>query len=482
MTVAIGGGEALRELWRQVDTEEMDEERNVPKKCTGNLGRRLKSDQLSPVCKTFISCSISSLVAILLLTSRRASALPKRADIPFTVPISHSARNTSGRTSATLDLTLMLFVRALDAILQGEFVRRAEAQAGRQRSEGGNSTSYLHNLRVKAASMTDKVDALAFWLASSRIMWCFFYAQERLPRSYVRWIGALANIDQRLAEALRRRRAGTWTYGDSSASSSLLRSLASDLGYPSTWGDSSIIPANGGPNADQVWKSIGVTARAGVGGIPCELVHGDVGGIFGNVGPSCSRNVAIRGLMGFVEAFAIYAPVHFLPILLARPRSLKKLSTFRRTLISVVRSSLFLSTFISSIWATVCMTRTLVIARLFPNISHNFYDGPFGCILLGCLACGGSIWIEQGRRRGEMALYVLPRALRASLRDTWLRGGSLSVKLVERLTFMFSLATILTAARHKPESLRGLSHWTLSFILDGPGADFLKNRRKSTLD
>lgn len=147
------------------------------------------------------------------------------------------------------------------------------------------------------------------------------------------------------------------------------------------------------------------------------------------------------------------------------------------------------------------MTRTLFVARLLPNISHNFYDGPFGCILAGCLACGGSIWIEQGRRRGEMALYVLPRALRASLRDSWLRGGTFSVKLVERLvhywnllktcsaddvsyslTFMFSLATILTAARHKPESLRGLSHWTLSFILDGPGADFLKNRRKSTLD
>ena len=123
--------------------------------------------------------------------------------------------------------------------------------------------------------------------------------------------------------------------------------------------------------------------------------------------------------------------VHFLPILLTRPRSLKKLSTLKRILISAMRSSLFLSTFLSSIWTFVCMTRTSLVAKLLPNISHNFYDGPFGCTLVGCLACGGSIWIEQGRRRGEMALYVLPRALRASLRDSWLRGGSFSVKLVE---------------------------------------------------
>lgn len=122
-------------------------------------------------------------------------------------------------------------------------------------------------------------------------------------------IGALANIDNRLVEVLRRRRAGSWTYGSNSASSSLLTSLASDLGHPSTWGDSSFLPAHGGASADQVWESIGVTSRAGVGGLPCELVHGNAGSVFGNVGPSCSKNIAVRALMGFIQAFAIYAPV-----------------------------------------------------------------------------------------------------------------------------------------------------------------------------
>lgn len=52
--------------------------------------------------------------------------------------------------------------------------------------------------------------------------------------------------------------------------------------------------------------------------------------------------------------------------------------------------------------------------------------------MAGCLACGASIWIEQGKRRGEMALYVLPRALRTLLKDSWLTSGSRSLKFAER--------------------------------------------------
>lgn len=168
MTIAIGGGEALRGLWQRVDSQETDEECTALDSYIRKLGIQSEKNPLPPICKTFISCSISSMAAILLLASRRSSAQSKRADIPFTVPITLSARNTGRRTSATLDLTLMLFVRAVDAVLQGEFVRRAEVQADRQRTEGGNTTSYIHDIRVRAASMTDKVDALAFWVASSR--------------------------------------------------------------------------------------------------------------------------------------------------------------------------------------------------------------------------------------------------------------------------------------------------------------------------
>lgn len=69
---------------------------------------------------------------------------------------------------------------------------------------------------------------------------------------------------------------------------------------------------------------------------------------------------------------------------------------------------------------------------MLPWIPHDFWDGPFGCAFAGSLVCGGSIWIEQGRRRGEMALYVLPRAIRACLPERWVSSGRKSVYIVER--------------------------------------------------
>lgn len=124
--------------------------------------------------------------------------------------------------------------------------------------------------------------------------------------------------------------------------------------------------------------------------------------------------------------------VHILPTLVRNPQKLLSVPHLVSTALSITRSATFLSTFVSSIWFAVCFTRTLVLARLFPWIPHDFWDGPFGCTFVGSLVCGSSIWIEDGRRRGEMALYVLPRAIRACLPEQWIRSRRKTVKLVER--------------------------------------------------
>ena len=114
----------------------------------------------------------------------------------------------------------------------------------------------------------------------------------------------LANIDPRLLAALRAIRAGTFSYKRGvSIPPDLLSSFSKDLGYPAAWGDPAQLPAYGGPDANRIWKTLNVTNRHHLGGIPCELVHGSV------TGGSCTANAGIRGIQAFAEAVALYLPV-----------------------------------------------------------------------------------------------------------------------------------------------------------------------------
>lgn len=140
-------------------------------------------------------------------------------------------------------------------------------------------------------------------------MWCFFYEPHRLPRSYVKWIYALANLDGRLITTLQYIRDGSWSYiSGSPLHASLLRTTATKHGHPASWGNPNLLPAYGGAIADEAWKRLGVTSRPGVGGLPCEVLHASVGKGMG-LNKSCTANAGFRTSKGFLDALAIYLPV-----------------------------------------------------------------------------------------------------------------------------------------------------------------------------
>jgi hypothetical protein len=101
--------------------------------------------------------------------------------------------------------------------------------------------------------------------------------------------------------------------------------------------------------------------------------------------------------------------------------------------------------------------------------------------------------MEDGRRRGEMALYVLPRAVRTLLPDNWIRNGSrkmqfaerfvsfliissISLQITYRMAFILSFSALMTTAIHRPEALRGLSRWALAFVTSSPNVKLWKPR------
>lgn len=107
----------------------------------------------------------------------------------------------------------------------------------------------------------------------------------------------------------------------------------------------------------------------------------------------------------------------------------------------------------------VCFGRSLVLPRLFPRVSHSFWDRGLGP-LMGSMACGLAIFIEERRKRAEMALYVAPRALYAvaeMAKPGWLSQGERGAVWAERFVFGVTVGIVLTAARFRPDFLRGVT-------------------------
>lgn len=120
-------------------------------------------------------------------------------------------------------------------------------------------------------------------------------------------ISALADIDTRLVEALRAIRGGTFSYVKGTMPPRLTTTMVADMGCPPAWGDPSRLPAYGNHASGTVYESLSVKGRHGLGGLPCEVVHGRVDQ------HSCVANSARRGGRVFLKALLIYTPVRGRP-------------------------------------------------------------------------------------------------------------------------------------------------------------------------
>ena len=288
-------------------------------------------------------------------------------DLSASTPEITVQKGLSSKTLAgsTIDLTLLVTVRALDTVV-GDLWKRRKAS----RNSRGKWTPL-------ESSISRLTDAGVFAVSSGFIMWSWFYLPERLPLAYNKWIGEAAQVDLRLLEALRKARRGEFVYGRDTGQAKVLESMCKDYGWPLSWGD----PAQTIP-------------------IPCEMVH------MGE-GPSCHRHAVVRFVRAFKFALVMYLPLQLL--VKAKNPSLKSLKHACR---DSLRSSAFLGAFISLFYYSVCLSRTKLGPRLFARntITPMMWDQGL-CVQAGCMMCGWSILVEAEKRRQEIALFVAPRAV-----------------------------------------------------------------------
>ncbi|OJJ58945.1 hypothetical protein ASPSYDRAFT_152200 [Aspergillus sydowii CBS 593.65] len=180
----------------------------------------------------------------------------------------------------TLDLTLFTLVRALDSLT-------CISWGWGQKRWKGNA-----HWTLAGSIIPGLTDSAVFAASAAVVMWAWFYSPDRLPRSYGKWIGEVAKVDERLIEALRRARRNVFVYGKETGQAPLLESMCRDFGWPIEWGD----PSKTSP-------------------IPCEMVHM-------GCGPNCEKHAVSRFMRTFKFACATYIPLQ----LAFRFRSMKSMA------------------------------------------------------------------------------------------------------------------------------------------------------------
>ncbi|PWY71657.1 integral membrane protein [Aspergillus heteromorphus CBS 117.55] len=316
----------------------------------------------------------------------------------------HSRPQFAGRT---MDLTLFTLTRAVDLMV---CIGWSQWQRWRK---ARNRWTLAERVVPKLA------DSGLFAASAAIVMWAWFYAPERLPKSYGKWIGEAASVDPRLVEALRRCRRGVFVYGKDTGQASLLQPMCEDYSWPLEWGDpSKTVP------------------------IPCEMVHM-------GCGPSCEKHAVSRFARTFKFACATYIPLQ----VVLRLRSLKSMASLQQAITTALRSSTFLASFVSIFYYSICLARTRLGPKLFhrDTVTPIMWDSGL-CVGAGCLMSGWSIVVESARKRQEVALFVAPRAAATVLP----RFYDKQYQYRERIAFATSAAILLTCLQEWPDMVRGV--------------------------
>ncbi|ODV93805.1 hypothetical protein PACTADRAFT_24372, partial [Pachysolen tannophilus NRRL Y-2460] len=260
----------------------------------------------------------------------------------------------------------------------------------------------------------------------------------RLPPSYRNWITKAANMDTELVEALRLMHSNQLFYGKPSENEKVLEPLCLRI---------NIDPATGNP--------------AKTFPIPCKVVHS-------GLTDSCEINSLIKFWKGFKFAFKIYAPLNSIIMLISAVNTKNKImfrSIFIKNLISSLRSSIFLATFIALNWYPICLFRNkigpfLSKYKLLSSTVNNNFDKSLAPSF-GSFICGLSSLIETSKRRKDLTLFMAPKALLTIIpleaKESYLR--------IESFAFSVFFAILVCYAKEHPKKIRGMYGKGLSALL-----------------
>jgi len=188
----------------------------------------------------------------------------------------------------------------------------------------------------------------------------------------------------------------------------------------------------------------------GVAFPPCEMVH--------PWADSCLWTEVLR----FKDVFALMAPVyaglHLIPPLLFKRKQFMKdpLPLLLKSVKGTIRSGCFISTFVCIFQSLVCFRhQTWWFGQTLPKPLRALWLTKYYYWVLGATTCL-SLFIEEKKRRGELAMYVMPKALEAAWSIARRRAYVPFIPGGEVLLTSAALSMVMSTYQHEPGMLSGL--------------------------
>ncbi|KAF0909064.1 hypothetical protein E2562_030816 [Oryza meyeriana var. granulata] len=268
-------------------------------------------------------------------------------------------------------------------------------------------------------------DALLFSLASAQVMYAFVMRPESLPKSYQDFIQKTGPAAEPVYKAVR----------------DCCRGVNVDL-----IGLSVYLANKKNSNLINLTKSPPI--------IPCSVIHPDRA--------SClAHNVSVTSST-FKKTFPLYFSLTFVPFVVLRLQKFLEspAATCWRALVGAVRSTTFLSAFVTLFQAAICLHRKVATK------DHKLVYWFAG------LLSGLSILLEKKVRRAELALYVLPRAGDSLWYILINRHLLPNIKNAEVALFCMCMGGIMYFLEYEPDTmapfLRGLIRRFLASKISNP--------------
>jgi len=280
-------------------------------------------------------------------------------------------------------------------------------------------------------------DALVFGLCCAQIMYGFTMRPDTIPKSYFNWI----------LDASRVRKDSLFVnmgmVRDGIVNAEELQKLAE-------WSETTTTNRT---------ELLSLLERAGGKYIPEHLVPWSCSVIHPWL-DSCRVVQVERWLDVFRWIAPVYAALHFIPMILFKRHELarKPLHMLLRAAKGTVRSSAFLGTFVVIYQAFLCFKAQLYLSRFsafLPKPLREFLISKASFWFAGLLT-GFSLLVEAKHRRGELAMYVLPKGLEGVWRMMKGRGWVIFVPYGESLLCALGMGMVMSTYQNDPQHLSGL--------------------------